>query len=111
MNNDLISKSHFDKRVREAVGMTIAELTADFKDGVRTTLELLKTEQTVDAVAVVRCGQCSHSEVCKMDDGDVRYCHIFEMQTEDDYYCADGESLEEDDLLTSANHDGERREG
>ena len=52
MNNDLISKSHFDKRVREAVGMTIAELTADFKDGVRTTLELLKTEPTVDAVPV-----------------------------------------------------------
>ena len=66
---------------------------------------------TVDAVAVVRCGQCSHSEVCKMDEGDVRYCHIFEMQTEDDYYCADGESLEEDDLPTSANHDEERREG
>ena len=65
---------------------------------------------TVDAVPVVRCGECSHSEVCKMDDGDVRYCHIFEMQTEDDYYCADGESLEEDDLPTSANHDGERRE-
>ena len=64
---------------------------------------------TVDAVQVVRCGECSHSEVCKMDDGDVRYCHIFEMQTEDDYYCADGESLEEDDLPTSANHDGERK--
>lgn len=46
---------------------------------------------TVDAVQVVRCGQCSHSEVCKMDEGDVRYCHIFEMQTEDDYYCADGD--------------------
>ena len=51
---------------------------------------------TVDAVAVVRCGQCSHSEVCKMDEGDVRYCHIFEMQTEDDYYCADGESLNDE---------------
>ena len=42
-------------------------------------------------VRVVRCWQCSHSEVCKMDNGDVRYCHIYEMQTEDDYYCADGE--------------------
>ena len=44
-----------------------------------------------EKVSVVRCWQCSHSEVCKMDDGDVRYCHIYEMQTEDDYYCADGE--------------------
>ena len=50
---------------------------------------------TVDAVQVVRCKECSHSEVCKMDEGDVRYCHIFEMQTEDDYYCADGERRED----------------
>ena len=40
---------------------------------------------------LVRCKDCSHSEVCTMDDGDVRYCHIYEMQMEDDYYCADGE--------------------
>ena len=52
---------------------------------------LIWNAPTVDAVAVVRCVQCSHSEVCKMDEGDVRYCHIFEMQMEDDYYCADGE--------------------
>ena len=50
----------------------------------------IENAPTVDAVEVVRCVECSHSEVCKMDDGDVRYCHIYEMQTEDDYYCADG---------------------
>ncbi len=44
---------------------------------------------------IVRCGECNHSEVCKMDEGDVRYCHIYEMQTEDDYYCADGGRREE----------------
>lgn len=54
-------------------------------------LTMLDEQPTVDAVQVVRCGECSHSEVCKMDEGDVRYCHTFEMQTEDDYYCADGE--------------------
>ena len=74
------------------------------------TCELICNAPTVDAVPVVRCLGCSHSEVCKMDDGDVRYCHIFEMQTEDDYYCADGERREEDDLLMCANHDGERED-
>ena len=59
--------------------------------GVTFAVDALKKLPTVDAVPVVRCWQCSHSEVCKMDDGDVRYCHIYEMQTEDDYYCADGE--------------------
>lgn len=54
-------------------------------------IAFVENAPTVDAVKVVRCGECSHSEVCKMDDGDVRYCHIFEMQTEDDYYCADGD--------------------
>ena len=58
--------------------------------------EMVDDAPTVDAVPVVRCGQCSHSEVCKMDEGDVRYCHIFEMQTEDDYFCADGERVNND---------------
>lgn len=59
--------------------------------------ERIEDAPTVDAVRVVRCKDCSHSDVCKMDDGDVRYCHIFEMQTEDDYYCADGERRSECD--------------
>lgn len=58
---------------------------------------LIDKAPTVDAVQVVRCWQCSHSEVCTMDDGDVRYCHIYEMQTEDEYYCADGERKDDDD--------------
>lgn len=44
--NDLISRSHFDSRVRAAGGMTEEELTEDFKDGVLTVLEMLKTEPT-----------------------------------------------------------------
>lgn len=59
--------------------------------GIKKGLKLRK-----DYVRVVRCKDCSHSDVCKMDDGDVRYCHIFEMQTEDDYYCADGERKDDE---------------
>ena len=69
-----------------------------FMEGVRAVFKKIYEMPTVDAVRVVRCGQCSHSEVCKMDEGDVRYCHIFEMQMEDDYYCADGERKENGEI-------------
>ncbi len=44
---DAVSKSKFDLRVREAVGMVEEELTEDFKDGIKMVLELLKTEPPV----------------------------------------------------------------
>ena len=85
-DNDLISKSHFDERIREAVGMTVDELTEDFKDGIRTALELLKTEPTVDAV--VRCKDCRHFRGGY--GGDYCDCVIRDEYTPD-WYCADGE--------------------
>ena len=42
--NDLISRSHFDERVRLAGGSCEGEVSADFLDGVLSVLELLKTE-------------------------------------------------------------------
>ena len=45
--DDAISRQHFDERVRLAGGMADEELTQDFKDGVLTVLELLKTEPSV----------------------------------------------------------------
>ena len=93
MNNDLISKSHFDERVREAVGMAIAELTAEFKDGVRATLELLKTEPTVDAVRVARCCECKYFQKPLSPDmwGWCKKVSMGNKATVDDWYCADGE--------------------
>ena len=44
---DAVSRSHFDKRVRLAGGMSEEELTDDFKDGVLTVLEMLRTEPPV----------------------------------------------------------------
>ena len=52
MNNDLISKSRFYERIMEAVGMISGELTSDYKDGILTTLALVKTAPTVDAEPV-----------------------------------------------------------
>ena len=47
---DAISRSHFDERVRLAGGMANEELTQDFKDGVLTVLEMLKTEPHVNPI-------------------------------------------------------------
>lgn len=44
---DAVSRSHFDKRVRLAGGISEEELTDDFKDGVLTVLEMLRTEPPV----------------------------------------------------------------
>ena len=44
---DTISRSHFDERVRLAGGISEEELTDDFKDGVLTVLEMLRTEPPV----------------------------------------------------------------
>lgn len=45
--SDAISRSHFEERVRLAGGMAEGEMTKDFKEGILTVLELLKTEKPV----------------------------------------------------------------
>ena len=64
---------------------------------------------TVDAVQVVRCGECKNRdpEDHKCDCG---HGILWQLPREDDWFCADGKRREEDDLLTSANHDGEGKE-
>jgi rubrerythrin len=52
----LIDADAFDKRIRLAVGSCEEELTEDFKDGISTILEMMKTAPTVDAVPVVHGG-------------------------------------------------------
>lgn len=54
----LIDTDAFDKRIRLAVGSCEEELTEDFKDGISTILEMMKTAPTVDAVPVIRCKDC-----------------------------------------------------
>ena len=43
----LIDADAFDERVRIAGGMVDEELTDDFKDGIQTTLFMLKTQRTI----------------------------------------------------------------
>ena len=46
-------------------------------------------QPTVDAVPVVRCGECKHHEVCK--NGVNGWCNKHESPTDVTYFCADGE--------------------
>ena len=43
----LIDADEFDERIRIAGGLAEEELTDDFKDGVQTTLLMLKTQRTI----------------------------------------------------------------
>lgn len=45
-----IDADAFDERIRISVGLVEEELTDDYKDGVRCTLEMLKTQPTADVV-------------------------------------------------------------
>lgn len=52
-------------------------------------IEALK-QQTVNAVPVVRCRDCIHSE------GNVElWCEVHEIRTDINYFCADGERRED----------------
>lgn len=55
-----------------------------------------------DVVPVVRCKDCAKRGTINCD---LDYCGYRQA---DDWYCADGESLEDDDLPMCANHYGER---
>ena len=81
----MIDADAFDKRVRLDVGLCEEELTEDFKDGISTILEMMKTAPTVDAVEVVRCREC-------------RWCNMGECEhkfgllvSNDENYCSYGE--------------------
>lgn len=47
-----IDADTFDERVRISVGLVEEELTDDYKDGVRCTLEMLKTQPTADVIPI-----------------------------------------------------------
>ena len=87
-----INAEHFDSRIRAAGGFAEEELTEDFKDGVLTVLEMLKTEPTADVTEVVRCRDCRYSEPWY---GDKSLCSFWsdgaKTSVYNDDYCSRGE--------------------
>ena len=60
-----------------------------YEDGDMTCVRNLDAVPTVDAVQVVRCGECKYHEVCK--NGVNGWCNEHERPTDVTYFCADGE--------------------
>ena len=92
----LIDADKFNERVLIAGGFVEEELTEDFKDGVLTVLEMLKTEPSADVTEVIRCKNCKHYEIGHYTD-DKRYkpsvCVVgrYAIHRSDDWFCADAE--------------------
>ena len=78
----------------DALKEDIAKKTPHFAQRIAFTpcFEAIRNAPTVDAVQVVRCKDCAKRGTinCTLD-----YCGY---RQSDNWYCADGESLEEDDL-------------
>ena len=97
-----IDADAFDERVRISVGLVEEELTEDYKDGVRCTLELLKTQPTADVVEVIRCKECKHyrkniSCVGGLYNGCSEWLNEGnEIEVREDGFCSYGERREDD---------------
>lgn len=83
MNNDLISRSTILERETymfdEALGWTACVLTEDIKDA-----------PAVDAVPVVRCGECIYNDPETHIPGLV-YCNFYDCTKDFDGFCDEGE--------------------
>ena len=90
----LIDADAFDKRIRLAVGSCEEELTEDFKDGISTILEMMKTAPAVDAVEVVRCRDCKNSEHWYADRRRCFLWHENGVSVSDGGFCNYGERKE-----------------
>lgn len=94
-----IDADAFDERIRISVGLVEEELTDDYKDGVRCTLEMLKTQPTADVVEVVRCKDCKHAEIQDYAPPSCRYCCKYSaLYHAKNFYCSIGERREDDEV-------------
>ena len=84
-------------RVAGQMSYEIETETGEKPDCIDLAEELLNDIPTIDAVSVVRCGECKHSEV--IGKGLLRYCNksVIPMIRDKDDYCSWGERGEQND--------------
>lgn len=91
-----IDADAFDERIRISVGLVEEELTDDYKDGVRCTLEMLKTQPTADVVEVVRCKDCKDAKYTEYAPPECKwYCKNSTNYHDGSFFCSMGERREE----------------
>ena len=87
MENDLISRSALkDEILSWCVCITKPSLLS--KDD---TMYIVENAPTVDAVEVVRCGNCIHRVYKEIGDCEIGGCELLGVALPCDFYCAEGE--------------------
>lgn len=61
------------------------------RGGIRKALRCIEEAPTIDAVEVVRCMDCKHSEIDDPDLPSQHYCHAGCGWNDGDFYCSYGE--------------------
>lgn len=88
MNNDLISRSAQHKHL---LGPCVAKYPSSFTMGLLAAAQELDAAPAVDAVEVVRCGECKHTETDGCEDPAI-YCKKWDRwEMPPDFFCSYGE--------------------
>ena len=91
MNNDLISRSALLEEYKWLKENTDSYYHTELDEHI----QRIKNAPTIDAVEVVRCGNCIHREVF-FNDPTQMFCHkwLRTMDTDLAFYCAYGEKMD-----------------
>ena len=73
----------------DRLALVLDEITPNCANLVRDALDLLKEQEAVEHVKLVRCKNCKHCDSERIDKNMI-WCKIHQFGRPDDYYCADG---------------------
>lgn len=90
MNNDLISRSALVADIEDTVVISARNTISTEMRGVRKTIGRIEAAPAVDAVEVVRCGECIYRGSEAPIPG-FAYCKLYKCAKDFDGYCDDGE--------------------
>ena len=93
MENDLISRSALLKRQRRYTEFDEAGFSMTVN---AVEVEEIQKAPAVDAVPVVRCGECARRVYKEINDCEIGGCELFGVALPCNFYCAEGERRAED---------------
>ena len=73
----------------DRLALVLDEIMPNCANLVRDALDLLKEQEAVEPVKLVRCKNCKHCDSERIDKNMI-WCKIHQFGRPDDYYCADG---------------------
>lgn len=93
MSDRLINATKLKNEIMECAAMKrcLNEFEVGLITAYESAIDYIDEQPTIDAVPVIRCKDCKHSEEF-INDCDGRYCNELQTSVSNDYYCAYGES-------------------